>query len=75
MYADETKAVEERAAKVETFSGSARSRDAQYNMGHLMIAACLHHRAAAKTSLLTIAERAVDCLHAERSSGCRSSGR
>jgi len=36
-----------------------------YNMGHLMIAACLHHRATGKTSLLEIAERAADCLHAE----------
>jgi len=36
-----------------------------YNMGHLMIAACLHHRATGKTTLLGIAERAADCLHAE----------
>jgi len=36
-----------------------------YNMGHLMIAACQHHRATGKTSLLKIAERAADCLYAE----------
>ena len=36
-----------------------------YNMGHLMIAACVHYRATGKTSLLEISERAADCLHAE----------
>src|SRR5690606_6611544 len=33
-----------------------------YNMGHLMLAACVHHRATGKTSLLEIACRAADSL-------------
>jgi len=33
-----------------------------YNMGHLMTAACVHHRATGKTSLLDIARKASDYL-------------
>jgi DUF1680 family protein len=33
-----------------------------YNLGHLMTAACVHHRATGKTSLLRIATRAADFL-------------
>ncbi|MBL9201192.1 MAG: glycoside hydrolase family 127 protein, partial [Opitutaceae bacterium] len=31
-----------------------------YNMGHLMTAACVHHRATGKSSLLTLARKAAD---------------
>ena len=33
-----------------------------YNMGHLMTAACVHHRATGKTNFLDIAIKAGDCL-------------
>jgi DUF1680 family protein len=33
-----------------------------YNLGHLMTAACVHHRATGKTSLLKVATRAADFL-------------
>jgi DUF1680 family protein len=35
-----------------------------YNMGHLMTAACVHYRATGKTSLLVLARKAADYLHA-----------
>ena len=35
-----------------------------YNMGHLMTAACIHHRATGKTSFLEIAKKTGDYLHA-----------
>src|SRR5262249_36628117 len=35
-----------------------------YNLGHLLTAACVHHRATGKTSLLKIAVKAADFLHA-----------
>jgi len=35
-----------------------------YNMGHLMTAACVHHRATGKTNLLTVAIKAADFLDA-----------
>jgi DUF1680 family protein len=35
-----------------------------YNIGHLLSAACVHHRATGKTSLLRIAEKAADYLDA-----------
>lgn len=34
-----------------------------YTMGHLITAACLHHRLTGKTSLLDIARRAADCIY------------
>ena len=34
-----------------------------YNMGHLMTAACIHHRATDKDSLLKIARKTGDCLY------------
>jgi len=34
-----------------------------YNMGHLMTAACIHHRAAGKTNFLEIAKKTGDCLY------------
>ena len=34
-----------------------------YNMGHLITAACAHHRATGKTSYLDIARKAADCLY------------
>jgi len=34
-----------------------------YNMGHLMTAGCVHYRATGKTSLLSVARKAGDCLH------------
>jgi len=34
-----------------------------YNMGHLMTAACIHHRATGKDSFLKIAKRTGDCLY------------
>ena len=34
-----------------------------YNMGHLMTAACIHHRATGKTSFLDIARKTGDCLY------------
>ncbi|PHN02421.1 aceric acid hydrolase [Flavilitoribacter nigricans] len=34
-----------------------------YNMGHLMTAACLHHRITGKSNLLDIAEKATDFLY------------
>lgn len=34
-----------------------------YNMGHLITAATVHHKATGKTSLLNIAEKAADCLY------------
>lgn len=34
-----------------------------YNMGHLMTAACIHHRTTGKTNLLEIAEKATDFLY------------
>ena len=33
-----------------------------YNMGHLMTAACIHHRATGKTNFLEIAKKTGDCL-------------
>lgn len=36
-----------------------------YNLGHLMLAACAHHRATGKRSLMEIAKKVADCLHAE----------
>jgi DUF1680 family protein len=35
-----------------------------YNLGHLLTAACIHHRATGKTSLLRVAEKAADYLDA-----------
>jgi DUF1680 family protein len=35
-----------------------------YNLGHLLTAACIHHRATGKTSLLRVAEKAADHLDA-----------
>jgi DUF1680 family protein len=35
-----------------------------YNLGHLLTAACVHYRATGKTSLLTVARKAADFLHA-----------
>ena len=35
-----------------------------YNMGHLMTAACIHHRATGKTNFLEIAGKTGDCLYA-----------
>jgi DUF1680 family protein len=35
-----------------------------YNLGHLLTAACVHHRATGKTSLLQVAVKAGDFLHA-----------
>lgn len=52
-----------------------------YNMGHLMTAACVHHRVTGKTTLLAVAEKAADFLfnafngatpEAARSSVCPS---
>ena len=34
-----------------------------YNMGHLMTAACIHHRATGKTNFLEIAKKTGDCLY------------
>lgn len=34
-----------------------------YNIGHLMTAACVHHRATGKTSLLNVARKATDYLY------------
>ncbi|NOZ22099.1 MAG: glycoside hydrolase family 127 protein, partial [Planctomycetes bacterium] len=34
-----------------------------YNMGHLITAACAHHRATGKTNYLDIARKAADCLY------------
>ncbi|MBC8869630.1 MAG: glycoside hydrolase family 127 protein [Planctomycetes bacterium] len=34
-----------------------------YNMGHLMTAACIHHRATGKKNFLQLAKKAGDCLH------------
>ena len=42
---------------------------ALYNMGHLITAACAHHRATGKDSLLKVAVRAADCLHETFSPG------
>jgi DUF1680 family protein len=49
--------------------GDARAREFEdrehfetYNMGHLMTAACVHHRATGKTTLLAAAKRAADYL-------------
>jgi uncharacterized protein len=36
-----------------------------YNMGHLMLAACVHHRATGKTTLLDVARKAADLLDGE----------
>jgi len=36
-----------------------------YNMGHLLTAACVHHRATGKESFLRIAKKAADFLHGE----------
>jgi uncharacterized protein len=33
-----------------------------YNMGHLMLAGCMHHRATGKTTLLSVARKAADYL-------------
>lgn len=35
-----------------------------YNIGHLMTAACVHHRVTGKTNLLDVARKATDYLHA-----------
>jgi len=43
--------------------GAARDHEL-YNMGHLIMAACIHHRATGKESLLNIAKRAADHLYA-----------
>ena len=34
-----------------------------YNMGHLLTAACIHHRATGKTTLLDVARKTADYLH------------
>jgi len=34
-----------------------------YNMGHLITAACAHHRATGKTNFLDIAKKAADCIY------------
>lgn len=39
-----------------------RNNFEMYNLGHLLTAACLHHRATGKTNLLAVARRAADFL-------------
>ena len=34
-----------------------------YNMGHLLTAACVHHRATGKTTFLDVARKLADCLY------------
>jgi DUF1680 family protein len=34
-----------------------------YNMGHLLTAACVHHRATGKTTFLAVARKLADCLY------------
>jgi uncharacterized protein len=46
-----------------------------YNMGHLMTAACLHHRVTKQTNLLAIAEKAADFLIASFRSPTREMAR
>jgi DUF1680 family protein len=48
------------AANAQEFSD--REHFETYNMGHLMTAGCVHHRATGKTSLLALARKAADYL-------------